>query len=304
MWEKRHSMEKMIGSGRYSFTASSLEKKMYPESDITKEDVVDYYLKISGYMLSHISDRPVTMHRYPDGITGKDFYHKEAPDYFPGWIERVRISLEKGEEQEQILCQNKLSLAYIADQGCIVPHIWLSRKDRLRYPDKLIFDLDPPGDDFSEVVFAAMKLREILEGVGLLPFVMNTGSSGLHVVVPIKREKTFDDVRSFAEKVSESASEQFPDRLTTKKRKNERKGRIFVDYLRNAYGQTSVAPYAPRAIEGAPVATPLDWDEVRENIGPGRYTISNIMRRLGAKGDPWSDFGRHARSIDSAIKEL
>lgn len=285
---------------------SSLDKVYFPDQGVTKGDLVDYYQRIAGTMLPHVRSRPLSMQRYPDGIEGEGFYQKQAPDHFPDWIERVEIEVEEDDEvQPQVVCQDAATLVYLAQQACITPHIWLSRMDELRHPDKLIFDLDPSGDDFEPIRAAARDLRQIIDEIGLVPFVMTTGSRGLHVVVPLERGADFDQVRAFAKRIAGVLAARSPDRYTTEVRKDKRQGRLFLDYLRNAYAQTSVAPYAVRAKPGAPVAVPLDWDELGDSdLHSQSYSLKNIFRRLGHKEDPWVGMMSQARSIEAAQRKL
>lgn len=284
---------------------SSLDKLMYPADGLSKGDVIDYYGRIAATMLPHTRGKPLTMQRFPNGIDEPGFYQKEAPNYFPDWIDRTNVEvLETGEIQPQVMANNVATLVYLANQACLTPHLWLSRGERLDYPDRLIFDLDPPDgpDHFAPVINAAQRLREDLAEQGLVSFVMTTGSSGLHIVVPLRGDVDFDTARAFARGVADRLAERFPDELTTETRLAQRRGRVFLDYLRNAYGQTAVAPYALRARPGAPVATPLDWPELdHTDIGPQRYTVSNIFRRLAQKPDPWRDLAAHAADLAKAI---
>lgn len=285
--------------GKYSIALSHLDKKMYPEAGITKKDVIHYYRKIAPTMLGHIKERPLVMHRFPDGIRGEDFYQKAVPDYFPDWIKRKKVPLKGGGSEYLVVAKKAADLVFLANQACLVPHVWLSREDDVEKPDKMIFDLDPSGDDFGEVKFAALELKKVLEVRGLTAFVMTTGSKGLHVTVPIKPDQSFDRVRAFAEKLAENLVEEFPKRLTTASRKQKRRGRLLLDFMRNAYGQTSVAPYALRALPEAPVATPLDWEELKSScLNPRSYTIKNIFRRLGQKQDPWHDMFRNRKKLE------
>jgi bifunctional non-homologous end joining protein LigD len=291
--------EKEIQIGSRTIEISNLQKVIFPKINLTKGDLIDYYREIAQVMLPHMQDRPLSMERYPDGIEGEGFYAKEIPDYFPDWIERARVKvLESGETQPQVVCNQEATLVYLANQACITPHLWLSRRDRLHHPDKLIFDLDPPGDDFEPVCQAAQMIRQALDEIELPSFVMTTGSKGLHVVVPLDRSSEFDAVRAFAKDLAGAIAGQHPDLFTTETRKDQRKGRLFLDYLRNSYAQTSVAPYAPRAKPGAPVATPLDWDELENSdLHSQSYTVKNIFRRLGQKEDPWKNMSRHAPKL-------
>lgn len=291
-------------AGSRNVEISRADKVLFPGDGITKMHLALYYGRIGSVMLPYVKGRPLTMQRFPDGIGGEGFYEKKAPDHFPPWVKRVSVDLEEGGFQSQVVCDNAATLVYLADQACITPHVWLSRGGRLRHPDRMIFDLDPPDGDFGPVRDAARALRDILETVGLSSYVMTTGSRGLHVAVPLDGSATFDTVRDFAS----AAARLLADReqgLTMEVRKEKRKGRLFVDTLRNAYGQTAVAPYAVRALPGAPVAAPLDWDELgRSGMGPRRFRIDNIFRRLGRKDDPWRGMARHARSLEGPRRKL
>jgi bifunctional non-homologous end joining protein LigD len=283
-----------------------LDKVLFPASEITKGDLIDYYNRMAGTMLPHMRGRPLTMQRFPDGVEESGFYQKEAPDYFPDWIRRVSIRVEEeGGEQDQIICENAATLVYLANQACITPHIWLSRADKINFPDKLMFDLDPPDHDFAPVRQAAQDLHVLLADLSLESFVMTTGSRGLHVVVPLKRTLDFDSVRDFAHSAAELLAKRRPDRITIAQRKQKRQGKLFIDYLRNAYGQNSVAPYALRALPGAPVATPLDWSELdNPQLESQSYNLNSIFRRLGQKEDPWKEIMEKACSLDEAREKL
>lgn len=297
---------KEIQINKKTIKLSKLGKLFYPEANIYKGDVIEYYRRMEKWILPHLKGRPLSLQRFPDGIKGNHFYQKEAPDYFPAWIKTTEIQVkEKSDTQQQVLCDNKETLIYLANQASLVFHIWLSRAGHLNYPDKLIFDLDPPGSDFETVKKAARSLKDIIEGLLLHPFLMTTGSRGLHVVVPVKPEVIFDKARNFARDLVERIEELKPGLYSTEVRINKREGKIFLDYLRNSYAQTSVAPYSLRAKPGAPVATPLDWNELdRPDLNSQSYTISNIFRRLGQKEDPWNDFSAKAGSILKAIEVL
>lgn len=288
--------------GRRTIEVSNRDKVFFPESGLTKGDVADYYKRAAEYVLPHVSGRFVAMHRFPDGIDGTDFFHKDVPDYFPDWVHTETVEKTDG-TLRQLVIDDAATLVYIADQGCITPHVWLSRVDERRNPDRMIFDLDPPGDDpeeaFDEVRWAARRVGEILGDLKLEAFVMTSGSRGLHVYAPLDRSATFDEVRRFATDLADVLAERHPKRLTGEQRKARRGDRIYLDVMRNAYAQTAVAPYAVRARERAPVATPLDWGELGgSRMGPRRYTIQNLFRRLSRKDDPWEGIGRRARGLN------
>lgn len=298
-------MKDKLKFGKYTIDLSNTDKIFFPDEGYTKGDLINYYREVADFMLPYLKERPLVMLRYPDGIKGERFFHKNAPDYFPEWIKTKPVSKEEGGKVNHVICNNAATLAYIANQGCITPHIWLSKADKLYYPDTLIFDIDPPGYDFGKVIFAAGKLRELLEDkLNIISFIKTTGSKGVHVEIPLLRKENFDTVREFGQMVSEILSEKYPEIITTEVRKNKRKGRIFIDVARNAYAQTAVAPFSVRAKPGAPIATPIDWGELNSGMSPQKYNIKNIFRRLSQKEDPWKDFSNHALSISDPKEEL
>jgi bifunctional non-homologous end joining protein LigD len=276
------------------------DKEMFPGA--SKQDVARYYADVAEVMLPHLAGRPVNMQRFPDGIDGQGFYEKRVPDHFPDWVERVRVGTRDG-SQEQVVVGDERTLVYLAAQACLTPHAWLSRTDRLDTPDQMVFDLDPSGDDPDAVRRATRMTGETLADLGLTSFVKTTGSRGYHVVVPLRPADDFDSVRSFARAVASLLQSRDPDLFTTEQRKRKRDERVYVDVMRNAYGQTAVPPYALRARDGAPVATPIEWDEL-SRVAPDRYTITSLKRRLAQRADPWQDFTRHAQRLDEARRRL
>jgi bifunctional non-homologous end joining protein LigD len=280
------------------------ERVMFREAGITKGDLVGYYERVAEWMLPHVRDRPVSMQRFPDGIEGEGFFHKDVPDYYPDWIKRAKVEKRGGSVTHALICDAD-ALAYLANQNCITPHVWLSRSDRIRQPDRMVFDLDPSVQDFPAVRRAARALGELLRELGLEPFAMVTGSRGVHVWVPLRRGPSFPEVRDFAHEVGVLLASRHPDDLTMEFRKAKRGDRLLIDVNRNAYAQTAVPPYAVRPRPGAPVATPLEWEELSDSkLRPARWTLRNVFRRLAAKGDPWADLGRHAVGLGAARKKL
>ena len=286
---------------RVMFPADDITK-----GDITKGDVVDYYCRVAPVMVPHLRNRPLMLERYRAGIDQGGFYQKEAADYFPASIRRVDVAKEGGVVHHPVV-DDEDGLVYLANQGCLTFHCWLAQADRLRQPDRLIVDLDPPDGPgaFGTVRSTALRLRKIFEQLGLRAFVQTTGSRGLHVVAPLMPGPDHDEVLAFARALAEQLAASDPGRLTAEFRKAKRGSRVYLDVARNGYAQTVVAPYSVRARPGAPVATPLDWDEVRTTrLTPDRWTISNIFRRLGAKADPWREINRCARPLDTAWPRL
>ncbi|MGD2170236.1 MAG: non-homologous end-joining DNA ligase [Chlamydiota bacterium] len=256
------------------------EKVLFPKSKITKKDLIEYYLNVADLMLPLIKDRPITMFRYPNGITQEHFVQKNASEYFPKWVKTKSVKREGKSSISMVVCNDKKTLVYLANQACITPHIWLSRKDSLHKPDRLIFDLDPPKGNFEIVVQGAFDLKELFEKeFHITPFVMTTGSKGVHVIVPIKRDLDYTKVRGFAKKIGEILVENNPDDYTINPRKEKRKNKLFIDYMRNAFAQTAVAPYAVRALEKAPVAAPIKWTELKKNLDISKFTIKTVFKR-------------------------
>jgi len=206
--------------------------------------------------------------------------------------------MKKGGVKEMVVCDDAATLVYLANQLVLTPHVFLSREDKLQYPDRLIFDLDPPEGGFALVVRGALALRDLLREAGLTPFVMTTGSKGLHVTVPLVRTADFDEVRGFAQDIAAVLVERDPDCFTTAMSIARRGDRLFIDTLRNSYAATAVPPYAVRPRRGAPVATPLEWNELDDpKLTPQRYTLHNLFSRLKRLGDPWAEIERHAGQI-------
>jgi bifunctional non-homologous end joining protein LigD len=290
--------------GRHTVETSNEDKVFFPHDKVTKGDLIEYYQQIAGRLLPYVKGRPLVMKRYPDGIKGEAFFQKEAGDYFPDWIKKVTVKKEGGTVRH-VVCDNAATLVYLANQACIELHPWLSKTAKLDYPDQLIIDLDPPGDDFRQARFAARTFRDLFEELELPVFLKTTGSRGLHVLVPLDRKADFDTVRKFAQDVAQLLAQRHPKKLTVEARKAKRRGRLLIDTARNAYAQSAIAPYSVRAEPGAPVATPVDWDELSDSkLDAQRYNIKNIFKRLERKSGPWKDLSRLGRSLAKARRSL
>jgi bifunctional non-homologous end joining protein LigD len=288
---------------RHKITLTHEEKLYFPKSHITKGDLIEYYQEIAPYLIPYSKDRALTMDRFPEGITGESFFQKNASDYFPSWIKLQKVPSKTGnhETTNYVVAQDAATLVYIANQGCITPHVWLSKIDHLNYPDTLIFDLDPAGEqvkNFKPIGDAALMIKELLEESGLSAWVMTTGSRGLHVRVPIKPKHTFDEVRAFAKTIAEKVISQNSKEYTLESRKEKRGKKLLIDIMRNGFGATAVIPYAVRARENAPVATPLEWKELDDSsLRSDSYTLKTIFDRLEKKGDVWKGIQRQARTL-------
>jgi bifunctional non-homologous end joining protein LigD len=281
------------------------EKVLFPEDGVTNQELVDYYQRIAPWILPHLRDRPLAMGCYPDGIDRPGFLRKDVPSHFPAWIRTVTIRKKAGGTVRHVVCDDTASLVYLANQACITPHTWLSRTDKLEFPDQMAFDLDPSGDEFGAVKAIARSLEELLGRLGLPRYLKTTGSRGLHVAVPVRRSERFDSVRAFARTLAEIVVNQEPGQRTLEQRKSRRGGRVFVDINRNGYAQTVAPAYAVRARTGAPISVPLRWDELEdEDLRPDGVTIRTAFDRLEKVGDPWADFWQQAASLGRAQRKL
>lgn len=287
-------MSSIIRVGNHEFAITNQHKLFFPADGITKNDLLIYYARVAPLMLSLIANHMISMQRFPDGITHEGFFQKNSGAYFPRWIATKAVTSAEGKKVRYVLINNLETLLYLVNQGCIAPHIWLSSVHKIHTPDRMIFDLDPAeGVSFGKVRWLARQLKINLEQKGLTPFVMTTGSRGLHIVVPLKPRVSFEVVREYALKIARSIAAQYPEHVTLEMHIAQRANRIFIDTLRNSFGATSVAPYAVRALPGAPVATPFLWSEL-SRITPQKYTIKNIQRRLARVGDAWKGFRMRA----------
>lgn len=290
--------------GRYTVEVTRQEKVLFPDAGYTKGDVIRHYERVSPWLLPHIRNRVLTLQRFPDGIQEKGFYQKAAPAHFPKWLDRAEVRLADGGTQNQVVARNRATLVYLANQGVITLHTALARREHPKQADRMVFDLDPPEDDFRLVRATAQALREILEGVGLTPFFMTTGSTGGHVWVPLLRGSSFSEIRGFAAEVTEFLAGRQVETLTTAVRKEKRRGRLFLDVGRNAPGQTAVAPYSLRPKKGAPMAMPLEWGSLDDpKLHARSFGLADLDGRMASAGDPWRGMGRSAASLPRAHKE-
>lgn len=276
--------------------------KEYTAKEYTKGDLVDYCRAVAPFMLPHLRGRPLMLERHPDGIDGPRFMQKNTPDHYPDWISRVEVAKEGGTVCHTV-CDNTATLLHLADQAALTLHRWLSRAGQVDRPDRMVFDLDPAGDDFETVREAARLLGELLDELKLPSAPMTTGSRGLHVVVPLKGQEDFDEVREFARDVAEVLAADSPDRLTTAARKKDRGDRLYLDIQRNAYAQTAVAPFTVRALPGAPVATPISWGQLADPaLHARRWTIEDAVEQ--ARTRPWARITNRARALGPARRRL
>jgi bifunctional non-homologous end joining protein LigD len=280
------------------------EKVLFPDAGITKGELAAYYETVAPIMVPHIRRRPVTMERYPAGIGGPGFFHKDVSKGFPDWLERVEVP-KKGGIVHHPIVSNTRSLLWLANQNCITPHVWTSRSPNLYQPDICVFDLDPAEEAPDILRAAALGLRDLLNELSLTSWVKTSGSKGFHIVVPLDGKAGFDEVAAFAHTVGSALVKRDPEHLTQEFSKADRGGRILVDTGRNGYSATFAAAYAVRARPGAPVSAPCKWDEVeRGDVGPRSFTLRTMAGRIAEVGDLWEEMGKHGQSLQRAMERL
>lgn len=290
--------------GRRLVKITKPEKVLFPDAGFTKADLVDYYAAVASLMLPHVKGRLMTLERFPDGIEGERFYSKNIPKYFPDWIDSETVA-KKGGTTTHVVCNEQATLVYLANQACITPHVSMHRVDKLGYPDQLMLDLDPSVENFNEVVRVAQAVRSLFDELGLSSVVKTSGSRGLHVVVPLDRRHEVEEVRAFARDVAIVVAARDQRRVTTETSKAARKDRLYLDWVRNSPGQHAVAPYGVRALPSAPVAVPLEWDELGDRkLHAQRWTIKSTIDRIEQNGDAWNGWRRRARSLREPRKRL
>jgi bifunctional non-homologous end joining protein LigD len=284
---------------------TSPDKVLYPEQAITKLELAAYYQEVAAWMLPHIVDRPLVLVRCPEGRQRTCFYQKHPPVGTPRNLRQIPIR-ESNKTENYVVLDDVGGLISLAQIGALEIHAWGSRADKLEHPDRLIFDLDPDvAVPWSTVVQSARQVRLFLQELGLESFVKNTGGKGLHLVVPIDRRHSWDEAKTFCKRVAELIVIAAPGHYTANMAKAARRGKIFIDYLRNARGATAILPYSTRARPGAPVSTPLTWHELNSRIPSDHYTVLNLPKRLASlKRDPWEGIASVRQGLAAAMEKL
>jgi bifunctional non-homologous end joining protein LigD len=280
------------------------DRVFYPEAGVTKLALAHYYDAVAEWALPHLAQRALSLVRCPEGYTGECFYQKHFSSGVPEFLGGVSIT-EKSKTERHLVIENAAGLVAMAQMGILEIHPWGSTVDKLETPDRITFDFDPDeGLPWPRVADAAIEMREALLGIGLQSFAKTTGGKGLHVVVPVMPKLEWDKVKEFAKWVAERFVKAYPERFTANMAKRARTGRIFIDYLRNGRGATAVGAYSPRARAGAPVATPLSWEEVEQGVRPDRFTVATVPGRLRSlKTDPWAEMPQLRQSIGARIRK-
>lgn len=282
------------------------DRVLYPEQALTKAHLARFYESIAEYILPHVVNRPLALVRCPRGRSEKCFFQKHVSENLPESIKGLPIRESKG-VQQTVMIEDLAGLIGLVQIGALEVHLWGSRADDVEKPDRVVFDLDPgPGVEWEEVNEAAVRVRDLLEELGLVSFAKTSGGKGLHVIAPIARRQNWDEIKKITEALALSMSHDAPDKYVANMAKSKRQGRIFIDYLRNGRGATSVAPYSTRAHPGAPVSTPIAWSELSSTLKADSFTVENLPERLKRmKKDPWREFFKVRQSITArAMKKL
>lgn len=301
--EKERQERSRSVRGKVHFT--NLDKIFWPEEGYTKGDVIDYYRRISDYILPYLKDRPESLYRTPHGITEKGFFQKETRNAVDPWIPTKQVFSESNDKNiSYLLCQDQQTLLYMANLGCIEINPWLSRIENLNNPDHLVIDLDPEDISFEKVVEAALAVRQVLDTVGITAFPKTSGASGMHIYIPLAARYDYETAGTFAHLIAQLAHNLVPDFTSLVRSPSKRQNRVYLDYLQNRRGQTVAAPYSIRPRPGATVSTPLEWDEVKPGLNPGDFTIRTIHERLEKKGDLFRGILGEGVDLEACLKRL
>jgi bifunctional non-homologous end joining protein LigD len=285
---------------------TNLTKNFWPDDGYTKGDLIDYYRDISPWMLPYLADRPVVLTRYPDGIAGKSFFQKDAPGFVPDWIRTERMWSEQAEREiDYFVCDDEASLLYLINMGTIPLHVWASRTARIDRPDWSVLDLDPKDAPFSDVIRVAQTMHALCEEIGLPNLVKTSGSSGLHVLIPLGGQCNYDEARSLGELLARLITAELPEISTVTRQVSRRGGKVYIDYLQIGAGRLIVAPFSVRPLPGAPVSMPLRWSEVKPGLDIRSFTIKTAPSRMTRlKRDPLREVLEEEPDLAGALERL
>ena len=290
----------------HELTITNPDKIYWPDENITKGDVVNYYNSIHKYILPYLKDRPQSLKRNPNGISDEGFYHKDAGGAAPDWVESIKLYSEAADKKiDYIVCNNRATLLYMNNLGCIEINPWNSKKGTLDSPDYLVMDIDPSEkSSFDDVVDAALVIKSVLDKAGAPSYCKTSGATGLHIYIPVKAMYDYEQIRSFAEIIAKLAEAQLPQTTTTERALNKRAGKIYLDYLQNKRGQTLASVYSLRPKPGATISTPLLWKEVKKGLSPLQFNIKTIGARLEKKGDLFGNVLKEKIDLKKCLKNL
>ena len=297
--------DKVMVINNHKITLTNINKIYWPGEKFTKGDLIDYYRKVSRYMLPYLADRPQSLNRHPNGIHGKSFFQKDITQKHPDWVITKKIYSESNNKEINFLiCNDEAVLVYMANLGCIEINPWFSRTKNINYPDYFVIDLDPVDISFEKVIEAALAVKNVLDELDIKSFCKTSGATGLHIYVPLGAKYEFNVAKDFAYLIAKIVNNRIPEFTSLERSPSKRKKKIYLDYLQNRSGQTLAAPYSVRPRPGATVATPLFWEEVKTGLTPENFTIINIPERLNKIGDIFKGILGKGIDIQKSIKKL
>jgi bifunctional non-homologous end joining protein LigD len=296
--------DKILHIGSHVLKFTNVNKVYWPDENITKGELIEYYQYISPYILPHLIDRPESLHRFPDGIYGKEFFHKDIEDA-PDWVKILEIPSESQEGSiHYILCQDQATLLYMVNLGALEINPWNSRAQSLDNPDYMVIDLDPVECPFEYVIKSALITHDLLMEIDIAHYIKTSGATGIHIFVPLGASYSYDQVRQFAQIICLLVNRRLPEITSLERLPKNRKGKVYLDYLQNIKGKTMASVYSLRPRPKAPVSTPLHWDEVKEGILPDQFTIKEIIKRIEKFGDLWKDLPGKKIDMQRALNSL
>lgn len=292
--------------GKVTLKLTNQQKVYWPDEGYTKGDLVNYYAEVADWILPYLKDRPQSLNRFPNGIKGPSFYQKDMDTkVIPAWLRTEPVFSESNDENlDYLICNDKATLMYMANLGCIEINPWNSRLKSLEKPDWMVIDLDPEDIDFKEVVKAALATKKVCDKLEIDCYCKTSGATGLHIYIPLGAKYEYAIVRSFGQLLATQIHELLPDTTSMVRQPKNRQKKVYLDYLQNSKGQTLAAPYSVRPKPGATVSTPLEWSEVNAKLHPSQFTIKNIFKRLDKKGDLWKPVLGKGVDIKSVLKKL
>ena len=292
--------------GKITLHLTNQKKIYFPDDGLTKGDIVNYYNEISDIILPYLKNRPQSLNRFPNGINGPSFFQKDFDvDKIPSWLKTTKVKSDsKSDYIDYLLCNDRATLLYMANLGCIELNPWNSTIKNPENPDWMVIDLDPEKVDFKKVAETAAEIRKILESLEVESYCKTSGSRGLHIYIPLAAKYDYESVKIFARFIATTIHHQIPEITSIERTVSKRQNKIYLDYLQNNRSQTLAAPYSVRPKPGATVSTPLEWSEVNGNLSPGQFTIKTILKRIDRKGDLWQPVLGKGVNLNKLIKKF
>ena len=292
--------------GKVIVHLTNQQKIYFPQDKLSKGHVVNYYNDVAGIMLPYLKDRPQSMNRFPNGINSSGFFQKDIDvEKSPAWLQTQSVYAASTQENvDYLICNNKETLLYMANLGCIEINPWNSRIKKIDNPDWMVIDLDPEKIDFIHVVEAANEVKSFFDNLEVECYCKTSGATGLHIYIPLGAKYDYETVRKFAQVVAQNIHLRLPEITSIERSPKRRQGKVYIDYLQNSRGQTLAAPYSLRPKPGATVSTPLEWREVTKKLLPSDFTIKNILKRLDRKGDLWKPVMGKGINLSKIVKQL